>query len=67
MKAIQLDSDTADAITADTLRQHIKLVESNIRRLKKTKPLSGAQKVDLADDITILASMKDVLFYFTGK
>lgn len=68
MKAIKLDWETADRITADTIKEHLTLVRGNIKRLKaQRKKLGPAQLQDLVDDECLLDSLIDVHRYFAGK
>jgi hypothetical protein len=67
MSNVTLDSETADRITAATIKDHIKLVNANVRRLKAQKKLAPAQLEDLVNDIQILDALKTVHWYFTGK
>lgn len=68
MKTVKLDWETADKITADTVKAHITLVRGSIKRLKaKGNNLSPWQREDLVNDECLLDSLLDVHRYFAGK
>lgn len=68
MKAIKLDGEAADRITAENIKQHMALVRGNIRQLKaRRKQLMPHELQDLVDNECLLDSLIDVHWYFTGK
>jgi len=65
-KDIILDSDIADRICQESVKQHIGYITKEIAVLKKTAPLSTSQAFDLGHNVSLLESLKVVYRYYSG-
>lgn len=65
---VTIDSDTADMIALASLKEAIRILKKNIRRLSiPGLRLQPCQQQDLADDKTFLVHLEKAYEYFGGK
>ena len=61
---LKIDDTVADAIIKAVLKEHMKILKKNVKKLSSLEQLEHFQKVDLQQDVVLLNAMKEVHNYF---
>ena len=61
---LKIDDTVADAIIKAVLKEHMKILKKNVKKLSSLKELEHFQEVDLQQDVVLLNAMKEVHNYF---
>ncbi len=67
MEKVYIDGDTADGIVVASLKDTMKTLRTEIKRLKSMRTLSPCQMEDLADAVLHLDAMEKVFDYYGGN
>lgn len=66
MDKVTIDGDTADGITRASLKESMKYLSSDIKKLQRVKNRKGYQTDELNDNIAVHNAMKKVYEYYGG-